>query len=67
MTKLWLWSFLAFSSTLLGAGLLLIQRDWSRRNIWRVLAFASGVLLSVSFMHILPEAHTLSPRMAGLG
>lgn len=68
MTRaLGLWSLLAFAATLLGSVLLLIEREWSRRNIWRVLAFASGVLLSVSFIHILPEASVLDGRMAAFG
>ena len=62
-----LWLFLAFCSTLMGSAILLLKRDWSKLNIWRILAFGSGVLLGVSFLHILPEANSLAPQLAGLG
>lgn len=57
----------AFSATMLGSALLLWQRDWAKKNIWRVLAFASGVLLGVAFLHIFPEAVEMAPHGAGLG
>lgn len=63
----YLWSLLAFGSTMTGCGILLANRDWSKLNIWRILAFASGILLSVSFIHILPESIHLSQRFSGLG
>lgn len=63
----YLWSGAAFLATLLGSGILLFNREWSKSNIWRILAFASGMLLGVSFIHILPEANGLSPKLAGLG
>ena len=62
-----LWSLLAFASTLLGSGILMIKQEWSKSNIWRILAFGSGILLGVSFIHILPEANALAPHLAGLG
>ena len=65
--SVYLWSFLAFGSTLLGAGVLLVRHEWSKSNIWRILAFASGVLLGASFIHILPEASSLDARLSGLG
>src|SRR3989344_8423504 len=67
MTPIVLWSSLAFCSTLIGSGILFLKKDWSRLNIWRILAFSSGILLGVSFIHILPEANQLSPHLAGLG
>ena len=63
----YLWSFFAFSTTLFGSGILLANRDWSKLNIWRILAFGSGILLSVSFIHVVPEAFQLSPNFACLG
>lgn len=47
--------------------MLLLKRDWFKLHIWRILAFASGVLLGVSFIHILPEANNLSSQFAGIG
>jgi zinc transporter ZupT len=67
MSHLVLWALLAFCTTLAGAGLLLLKREWSRKNVWRILAFASGALLSVSFIHILPEANLLSPGISAAG
>jgi zinc transporter ZupT len=44
-------------------GLLSIRRfaDWSRRNSIYFVSFAAGVLVSVSFMHIVPKCMQLSP------
>ncbi len=67
MTSILFWSALAFITTLAGSGLLLVKRDWAKKNIWRILALVSGILLGVSFIHILPEANDLSPRLAGIG
>lgn len=67
MSLILLWSAMAFGSTLLGSSILLSKPDWTKSNIWRVLAFASGVLLGVSFLHVLPEANQLAPRWAGVG
>ena len=67
MTLVYVWSFLSFCATLIGAAVLFLNRDWSRLNIWRILAFGSGVLLGVSFVHILPEANHMDPHLAGLG
>jgi len=65
--NIYLWSFLAFGTTLLGASVLLVRQEWAKSNIWRILSFASGVLLGVSFIHILPEANFLDSRLSGLG
>ncbi|OGR86792.1 MAG: hypothetical protein A3A86_06990 [Elusimicrobia bacterium RIFCSPLOWO2_01_FULL_60_11] len=65
--SVYLWSFMAFGATLLGASVLLVRHEWAKSNIWRILAFASGVLLGVSFIHILPEASSLDPHLSGLG
>src|SRR3989338_758192 len=65
--SVYLWSVFAFCATLLGSGVLLIRHEWSKSNIWRILAFGSGMLLGVSFIHILPEASSLAPDRAGMG
>jgi zinc and cadmium transporter len=59
-------SVAAVLSTLAGAGLLLWRKTWAERHIWRVLAFGSGVLLGITFLHLLPEAWELDARWAGL-
>ncbi|OGR79504.1 MAG: hypothetical protein A3I11_03795 [Elusimicrobia bacterium RIFCSPLOWO2_02_FULL_39_32] len=67
MSPAYCWSFFAFCSTLLGAGILFIKREWTKIHIWRILAFVSGILLGSAFIKILPEANSLSPQYAGLG
>ena len=67
MTQTYLWSFFAFFITLLGSGILLVKHEWSKKNIWRILAFASGILLSVAFTQVLPEASSLAKNLAGTG
>lgn len=67
MTPILLWSFLAFVATCLGSAMLLARREWAKKHIWRILALASGILLGVAFVHILPEANELSPKLAGIG
>ncbi len=65
--SIYLCSLLAFASTILGSGLILARHEWAKSNIWRILAFSSGVLLGVAFLHILPEANSLSPHLSGFG
>lgn len=59
----------AFAASLVAAavttiGLFVIRRfeSWARRNITYLTCFAAGVLISVSFLHIIPEALTMSPQ-----
>lgn len=61
------WTILTFFVTLSGSTLLLLRPKWSKLKVWRILAFASGTLLGVSFIHILPEANHLAPQLSGLG
>ena len=46
------------------AGILVIRRfeDWGRRNTTYFACFAAGVLVSVSFLHIIPTAFAMSPQ-----
>ncbi|MBI1979469.1 MAG: ZIP family metal transporter [Elusimicrobia bacterium] len=67
MRTIALWSLAAFGFTLAGSFLLLLRQDWTKSQLWRILAFASGVLLGVSFLRILPEASQISPHLAGMG
>lgn len=61
------WVILTFFATLLGSTVLLLRPEWSKSRVWRILAFASGILLGVSFVHILPEANLLAPQWSGFG
>lgn len=67
VNPLYFWTLLAFLATLGGSLLLFLNQEWSRGNIWRILAFGSGILLGVAFLHVLPEAYSLTPEQAGLG
>lgn len=49
-------SGLSFVMTLAGGALPLMRRSLSRESLWRFLSLGSGVLLSATFMEILPEA-----------
>lgn len=59
-------SLLAVVSTWVGGVLILRQRKWAERNLWRVLAFGSGILLAITFMHLLPEAWSLNAQATGV-
>ncbi len=67
MIQAYFWSFFAFFATLMGSAILLFRQEWSKKNIWRILAFASGILLGVAFTQIIPEANNLAPHYAGFG
>lgn len=60
-----LYSLATILATLGGALFLNLRRDWAKRNLWRFLAFGGGVLLGITFLHLLPEAWALDPRWAG--
>lgn len=66
MNALWLYSSIAFVTTLSGSLLPIFEEAWARKHIWRLLAFGSGVLLGIAFLHLLPEAVALSGKSAGL-
>ncbi|WP_150006338.1 ZIP family metal transporter [Iodidimonas muriae] len=59
----------AFLASVLAAlvtstGIYVIRRfeDWGRRNNTYFVCFAAGVLISVSFLHIIPKAFEMSPQ-----
>ncbi|MBI4396574.1 MAG: ZIP family metal transporter [Elusimicrobia bacterium] len=52
-------------ATSAGGFLILRQKGWAENTLWRFLAFGSGVLLGMTFLHLLPEAWELSARWAG--
>lgn len=59
-----LFSIACLLATLGGGAFILRQKNWAERHLWRILAFGSGVLLSITFLHLLPEAWELGPRLA---
>jgi zinc and cadmium transporter len=59
-------SILTVLATWFGGFLILRQKEWAERNLWRVLAFGSGILLAMTFMHLLPEAWSLNAQATGV-
>ena len=67
-----MWSehvYAALSASLIAAlvtsaGILVIRRysDWGRRNTIYFVCFAAGVLISASFLHIVPKSISMNPR-----
>lgn len=58
-------SFMAGMSTLLGALVVFITKKKSERLVSVSLGFAGGVMISVSFTDLLPNAHTLLQNYSG--
>ncbi|MEA2114551.1 MAG: ZIP family metal transporter [Thermodesulfobacteriota bacterium] len=61
------WTALATSSTaaiVTSVGIYTIRRfsDWGRRNITYFMCFAAGVLISASFLHIIPKSFSMNPN-----
>ncbi len=59
MTVFWnvlLFSFLAGLATLSGIFLIVKREKWAQQNLIYLISFSAGVLLSFSFIHLLPEA-----------
>jgi zinc transporter ZupT len=46
------------------AGIFVINKyaDWGKRNVAHFMSFATGVLITVSLMHILPEAYSMNDQ-----
>lgn len=65
MTAALFFSVASVLFTLAGGALLLRNRPWAEKHLWRFLAFGSGVLLGMTFLHLLPEAWHLDARWAG--
>lgn len=66
MNALLIYGFIAFVTTLAGSILPFYREAWTSRHLWRLLAFSSGVLLGITFLHLLPEAFSLGSRVAGI-
>lgn len=57
----------ALAALVTGAGIYTIRRfeDWGRKYSIYFVCFAAGVLISVSFLHIIPKSFELSPYAPG--
>lgn len=56
MQQVFLYSLLAGTATVIGSLFVLHRAGWGRGGLYRLMAFASGVLLGAAFMHLIPEA-----------
>ena len=50
-----IYSFLAASSAMIGAFLVLKFHKWSEKNSFLIINFAAGVMLAIAFTHLIPE------------
>ncbi len=66
MKSLILFSIIAFITTFSGSALTILKEAWTQRHLWRLLAFSSGVLLGIAFLHLMPEAFGLAGQSAGV-
>lgn len=55
------YSFLAALGTISGIYLVLWQKKWTQQNTVYLVSFAAGVLLSIVFLNLIPEAQELTP------
>ncbi len=56
MQQVFLFSLLAGTATVIGSLFVLYRAGGGRANLYRLMAFASGVLLGAAFVHLVPEA-----------
>jgi ZIP family zinc transporter/zinc and cadmium transporter len=57
-----LYSTLAGLSAVIGSAIVLYYEDWARRNSAFLISFAAGVMLTIAFMNLVPEAQQLNER-----
>jgi len=57
-----LYSLLAMCSALVGTFIVLKFSEWSRKNSILLIGFAAGVMLSIAFVHLLPESIEHNPN-----
>ena len=55
-------SFLACAVTTIGIYMISKYEEWGHRNTVYFMSFAAGVLVSVSFMHIIPESFQMNDQ-----
>ncbi len=66
MKALTLYSLIALGTTLFGSVVPMLQAIWAERHKWHLLAFSSGVLLSIAILHLFPESLMLAGKSAGI-
>ncbi|MES0490960.1 MAG: ZIP family metal transporter [Leptospirales bacterium] len=55
------YSAVAAFSTLAGVALMLFNKKWTARNSIHFVSFSAGVVLTIAFLHLIPEALEHSP------
>jgi zinc transporter ZupT len=55
-------SLIAGFSTILGTLLVFYNEPWAKKNSVFLISFAAGIMLTISFLHLLPEANELFPN-----
>ncbi|MBI5598933.1 MAG: ZIP family metal transporter [Deltaproteobacteria bacterium] len=65
------WNTLFFSgigglATLVGAYLLYFSEEWAKKNSVFFLSFSGGVVLTIAFTHLLPEAMEINQNVLGV-
>lgn len=60
LSNIVIYSLLAGLATIAGMFLVLNNENWARRNTIYLISFSAGVLLSVAFTHLIPEALKLN-------
>ncbi|MFW6324427.1 MAG: ZIP family metal transporter [Desulfovibrionales bacterium] len=58
-------SLLACTVTTLGISIISRFREWAGRNLIFFISFAAGVLVSISFLHLVPESMHMTPYAPG--
>ena len=56
MQQVFFYGLLAGTATVVGSLFVLYRAGWGRGGLYRLMAFASGVLLGAAFVHLIPEA-----------
>jgi zinc transporter ZupT len=67
IAQVFLYSLLAGTATVIGSLFVLYRAGGKRQDLYRVMAFASGVLLGAAFVHLIPEAMEQAARPAAWG
>lgn len=67
MAQVFLYSLLAGTATVIGSLFVLYRAGGKRKDLYRLMAFASGVLLGAAFLYIIPEAMEQAGRPAAWG
>ncbi|HOW27225.1 MAG TPA: ZIP family metal transporter [Elusimicrobiota bacterium] len=66
MNQALLYSVIAVTVTLGGSAFPLFRKQLSKKALWRLLSFGSGVLLGITFLDLLPESFELNARAASI-